>query len=221
MEKVQEIINRHGQPPDKLVNPKTPAKSSRVFRLLKKYNSKIFSHGYDTSFNKPGINLGKILVQKAKESHEKSGTFNSACLIDPFGNVLLAESGAEDESPARTPFMELARKYHKLLFEAGPEGRKCLAHIKYCKTVLMQGPGRDSKSLMDLGCFGSCIEGKLPVGKQLQYVIPQQKQKDLQEMLRNLPPLFSEIVRISDAVQQVKDAQLVKFCKSQASEYLR
>jgi cytosine deaminase len=214
-EKVKGIINRHGQHPNKLVNPRTLEKSSRVFKLLKKYNSKVFSEGCVLAFDKPSIDLGQILVKKANESYKASGIFNSTCIIDPFGNVLLTESGVQDKSPIRTPFMELVRKYHKLIFDAGREGRKYFAHIKYCKIVMMLGPGQDSKSLMELGGFGSCIEGELPEGRQLQYVIPQQKQQDLQRMLENLPPLFSAIVRLQDHVRQIENAELVKLCKAE------
>jgi cytosine deaminase len=215
LEKVKRIINRHGRAPDELIDPRTLGKSSRIFKLLKKYNPEALFGAYATTFDKPGSDLGRIMVQKAKDSYRACGIFNSACIIDPFGNVLLTESGAQDASPIRTPFMELARKYHRLLFEAGQEGSKHLAHMKYCKTVLMLGPGRDSKSLMELGCFGSCIEGEMPKGKQLQYIIPRQKPQDLRDMLDNLPPLFSSVVRIQDATQQVEDAALVKFCRSQ------
>lgn len=214
LEKVKAIINRHGQHPSKLMNPRTLEKSSLIFKLLKKYNSEVFSDAYAVAFDRPGIELARILVEKANESYGASGIFNSACIIDPFGNILLAESGVQDKSPIRTPFMELVRKYHKLIFDAGREGRRYFAHIKYCKIVMMLGPGQDSKSLMELGCFGSCIEGELPYGMQLQYVIPQQKHQDLQCMLENLPPLFSTIVRLQDHVRQVEDAELVKLCKA-------
>jgi hypothetical protein len=151
-----------------------------------------------------------------------SGVFNSACLVDPFGNVLISESGAEHASPIRTPFLELVRKYHKLLLEAGPEGSKYLTHLKHCKTVLLLGPGKDSKSLMEAGCFGASIEGELPKGKRcLQYVIPQQESDELKDMLDNLPPFYSDVVRIGDAVCEVKDAKLYEFCKSKTPGYLQ
>jgi tRNA(Arg) A34 adenosine deaminase TadA len=219
LKKVKGIINsHHGQLPDKLLtDPRTLARSSRIFRLLRKYNPKVFSDGYVVDFDRPGINLGYILVEKAKESHEKSGTFNSACLIDPFGNILLSEGSNEGASPIRTPFLELVRKYHNLLFEAGAEGRKYLAHLKYCKTVMLLGPGYDSKSLMEVGCFGSSMEGKLPKGRQIQYVIQQQGQDDLQNMLDNLPPLYSDVMRKGDAIQQVEDVQLQQFCTGKAT----
>ncbi len=142
LKKVKEIINNHhGQLPEKLSDPKTLARSSSISRLLKKYNPKVFSDGYLVDFDRAGTNLGQILVEKAKESHEKSGVFNSACVIDPFGNVLLLEAGAEDASPIRTPFLELVRKYHRLLLEAGAEGRKHFVHLKYCKVVTLFVPG--------------------------------------------------------------------------------
>jgi tRNA(Arg) A34 adenosine deaminase TadA len=224
LKKIKKIINNHhGLPPDELTNPKTlvAKPSSRILWILKKYNPRVFSPEYIVSFEKPGINLGHILIQKAKESHEMSCVFNSACLVDPFGNVLLSESGAEHASPIRTPFLELVRKYHKLLLEAGPEGGKYFTHLKYCKTVLLLGPGKDSKSLMEAGCFGASIEGELPKGKRgLKYVIPQQEPDELKDMLDNLPPFYSDVVRIGDAVCEVKNAKLYEFCKSKMPKYL-
>lgn len=214
LEKVKRIINCHGQSPNKLLNPKTLKRSSSAFKLLKKYNPKVFSNDYIVAFGKPGIELGRILVEKANKSYKASGVFNAACIVDPFGNVLLAESGAQEKSPIRTPLMDLMRKYHKLMFDAGQEGRRYFAHIKYCKTVAMLGPGRDPKSLMELGCLGSCTEGKLPEGRQFQYILPQQRQQDLKRMLENLPPFFSTVVRLQDHIQQVEDEELINFCKS-------
>jgi hypothetical protein len=70
---------------------------------------------------------------------------------------------------------------------------------------------------MEVGCFGSSIEGKLPKGdQQMQYVIPQQEQDELQNMLNDLPPLYSDVMRIGEAIQQVKDVQLQQFCTSKA-----
>lgn len=219
LEKVRGIINCNGQPPNKLANPRTLERSSRTFKLLKKCNPQALSDDYIVSFDRLGTQLGCILVEKANESYKRSGIFNSACIIDPFGNVLLAESGAQEKSPIRTPFMDLMRKYHKLMFDVGQEGRKFFTHIKYCKIVTMLGPGQDSKSLMELGCFGSCTEGKVPEGSQFQYIIPQQRQQDLKRMLENLPPLFSTILRLQDHIQQVEDEKLIKFCKSELASF--
>lgn len=119
------------QLPTKLAEPKGLEKSCRIFKLLKKYNPQVFSDEYVIVFDRPGSELGRILVKKANESYKASGIFNSACIIDPFGNVLLAESGAQDKSPIRTPFMDLIHKYHKLVFDVGHEGRKYFAQIKY------------------------------------------------------------------------------------------
>ena len=69
---------------------------------------------------------------------------------------------------------------------------------------------------MNLGCFGSAVEGELPKGRQLEYVIPRQSQDELQAMLDNLPPLFSRVVRIKDAIRQAKDPELREFCKDSA-----
>ena len=138
LKKVKGIVSsHHSRPPDKLADPKL-AKSPRLLRLLKKYNPDVFSEGHVVSFDRPRIDLGRLLIQKAKES---SGSFDSACLIDHFGNVLLAQESGR-QSPIRTPFMELVRRYHKLLLEAGLEGRRYLAHMKYCKVAAVRAGAR-------------------------------------------------------------------------------
>lgn len=225
LKKIRGIINDHeGLPPDRLSNPRTLAKTRpQILKLLRKYNPEVFSKEHVIDFDKPGINLGRVLVQKARESYERRGVFsNSACLVDPFGNMLISEGGAEEASPIRTAFLEMVRKYHKLQLEAEPEGKKYLAHIKYCKTVLLLGPGRDAKSLMEVGSLGSSVEGELPkaCGEYcpLQYVIPLQERDDLERMLDSLPPFYSDTVRIKDTIQEVKDAKLQTFCKSKMSE---
>jgi hypothetical protein len=37
-------------------------------------------------------------------------------------------------------------------------------------------------------------------------------------MLDSLPPFYSDTVRIKDAIQEVKDAKLQRFCKSKMPE---
>jgi hypothetical protein len=235
LEKIKKIINNHHhlRLHDKLINPMTLTKSSsssssshlHIAKLLKKYNPKVFSKEYVVRFDRPGVNLGHILIRKAKESYKTTGIFNSACLVDPFGNVLLSEGSSENTlSPIRTPFLELVRKYHRLLFEAGQEGNKYFAHLKYCKTVLLLGPGKDPKSIMEAGCFGASIEGELPKNRndhssQLQYVIQQQDPNDLKDMLGNLPPLYSKTIGIRNAITEVKDVELQDFCRSRALGY--
>jgi hypothetical protein len=75
---------------------------------------------------------------------------------------------------------------------------------------------------MEVGSFGSSVEGELPkaCGEYcpLQYVIPLQERDDLERMLDNLPPFYSDTVRIKDTIQEVKDAKLQRFCKSKMPE---
>ncbi|HKU48894.1 MAG TPA: nucleoside deaminase [Nitrososphaera sp.] len=221
----KEIFNtHHAKPLDEMTDPRmlADAKSGdpRIYDILKKYNPSAFSAEYHTSLRgSDSRNLGDILVKSAKKSWMDSGVFDSACLIDPFGNVLLAESCRQGSSSVTsTPFVQLMRKYHSMLFEAGPGGENYFAHPKYCSIILLMGPGEDPGSMMDVGCFGASIQGELPrtkTGPTVQYVLPRQSRRELKQMLDNLPPLYSRVVNAGDVIQQVQDNPLQEFCQKE------
>jgi hypothetical protein len=225
----KEIFNTHHvKPLDEMTNPQMLADDKsgdpRIYDILKNYNPSAFSAEYCTSLRgSDSRNLGDILVKSAKKSWMNSGVFDSACLMDPFGNVLLAESCRHGSSSVTsTPFVQLMRKYHRMLFEAGPDGENYFAHPKYCSIILLMGPGEDPGSMMDVGCFGVSIQGELPrtkTGPTVQYVLPRQSRRELKQMLDNLPPLYSRVVNAGDAIQQVQDDALQEFCQKKEEEY--
>ena len=155
----------------------------------------------------PGPELAAPLLQAARQGR------NAMALLDPSGNLVMLRHGHEERSPTRTAFMELTRDWARLRREAGPEGAAFLPPLKECTVVSLYGPGRDSASVMELGAYGSSLEGPLPESPQarFQYVLPRQSAEQLQQQINQLPPLYSQIIR--PRVEQVKDPRLVQLCQ--------
>jgi cytosine deaminase len=210
-------INKDWISPDCLEDPGLLAKtkpSSRLVKTIRRYNPQAFSEKH-TLLNQsaPGAALGQALISKARESYENAGLFNSACIIDPFGNILLAAGASPVE---QTPLLDIMRRYYSLAYNVGENGRKCLAHPKYCKIAILFGPARDPAGLMEVGSLGSFFEGKLPRKSrgQLEYVLPRQDISELADMLRNLPPFYSKTVNLENVIQQTQDDALREFCEA-------
>ena len=182
----------------------------KVLAVLKKYYPEALTLRFPEG--QPGAALAQPLLEAAQAARERGGAYNAAALLDPHGNVVMLSSGREERSPIRTAFMELTRSWAKVRGEAGPEGEKFLAPLKDCTLVTLFGPGSDGPSVMELGAYGSSVEGPLPPHQHAawQYVIPRQSQADLDQEIKNLPPLYSEVIR--PQIQQVSDPALVHLC---------
>lgn len=218
--RVRSRLSRDWHAPGSLENPGLIARkgspsllpASHMMKTIKRYNPQAFSEKYSLERGAPGIALGQVLIAKARESFTETGLFNSACIIDPFGNILLAGGANPVE---QTPLLDIMRRYYSLANAAGEKGRLYLAHPKHCKIAILFGPARDPTGLMEAGALGSFLEGKLPekTGGQMEYVIPRQDASELEDILRSLPPFYSETVDLPRAVQQTQDDALVGFCK--------
>ncbi|MBM3464988.1 MAG: nucleoside deaminase [Armatimonadetes bacterium] len=160
--------------------------------------------------NNPGLDLGQRLVDVATASAKAGNSFDAAALVDPNGNVMMVVGGQESHSPIRTPFMELTRAWASARAEAGPTGAAFLPHIKDCKVVTLMGPGRGATGVMQLGAYGSSVEGPAPASESAhwQYVIPSQTQAELDQEIANLPPLYSQVIK--PEMKQVKNEALVR-----------
>jgi hypothetical protein len=87
--------------------------------------------------------------------------------------------------------------------------RRYLAHPKQGTFVLARGPGFGAESFMDLGAYGSTMEGPLPAHNptQFQYVLPRIQEPQLHALCEAMPPLYRDTIRIRP--RQVGDAALI------------
>lgn len=212
---VKDSINAAELLPGQLKNPADLSENNPVVLALRGYDADALT--VRTSYTHPDDAILRPLLDKASQAKQAGNSHNSVALIDTFGNVLMTMAGKESQSPIRTAFMELTRAYAKIRAEVGVSGAEYLPHPKFLKFVALKGPGRDAESIMDLGAYGSTMEGPVPESnsRSLQYIVPQQDQHALEAMMREFPPLYRDVIQICPA--QVENKAL----KIEADKTLR
>lgn len=158
----------------------------------------------------PGPELAPKLLDMAAASQAEGHNYDAAALIDPFGNVLVMAGSREGVSPIQTPLFEISRAYNEMRNQVGAEGKNYFPPFKYCKLVTLQGPSRDGASVAELGAFCSSVKGKFPEGSERhwQYIVPNQTQEQLEEMVHSLPPRYSQT--INPDIQRVRNPELIE-----------
>ena len=145
------------------------------------------------------------------------GQGDAVALLDAFGNLLLCAPGRQTSSTVCTAFMECTRRYAQLRYKvmhgasaaAQLEARSYLAHPREGTFVFARGPDASAHSYMDLGAYGSTMEGPLPADNpaQFQYVLPALAPRQLAQLVAHMPPLYRDTIRIDP--RQVADQDLV------------
>ncbi|CAN7543871.1 nucleoside deaminase [Pseudoduganella sp. LjRoot289] len=166
---------------------------------------------------KPDVQLVPALQTAMARDKVMGGKGDAVALLDSFGNLLLCMPGRRNKSDIRTAFMECTRAYaqlrYKLMEHATPEQREeirqYLGHPKDGTFVFANGPDDGALSFMELGAYGSTMEGELPASNpaQFQYVLPALPQRELEHICASMPPLYRHLIRIRPV--QVADAALI------------
>jgi cytosine deaminase len=173
----------------------------------------------------PDASLTPFLLDAMAIDRRQGGAGDCAALLDAFGNLLLVTPGRRDRSAILTPFMECTRQYaqlrHTLLQGADAalraEVQQYLGHPRHGSFVLALGPDGSAASFMDLGAWGSTMEGPLPLENpgQFQYVRARMAPAALARLCADMPPLYSIVIGISP--RQVGDAALIAALKEGGS----
>ncbi|WEF30865.1 nucleoside deaminase [Pseudoduganella chitinolytica] len=196
-----------------LADPATLPADHPVVRALKRACPDALT--YRCTPRQPDAGLAPYLEHAIKRDRTHGGAGDAVVLLDGFGNLLLCCHGRRDKSAIRTAFMECTRAYaqlrYKLMHGADPamqeEVRRYLGHPKDGTFVFARAPDESAASFMDLGAYGSTLEGPLPATEaaQLQYVLPADEAA-LARLCAALPPLYRDLIGIRPA--QVQDAAL-------------
>ena len=213
-DKVQQLL-QNDLPRAALLDPATlPADHRLVTKLKTLYPQALTWRG---AVHAPGAGLAPFLMEAMARDRRQGGEGDAAALLDAFGNLLLVTPGRRDQSAILTPFMECTRQYaqvrYMLLQGLDAAGRAALlpylAHPRHGTFVLALGPSHDAASFMNLGAWGSTMEGPLPAENpgQLQYVLPRMGEGELAEMCGRMPPLYSGVIGI--APRRVADVDLI------------
>ena len=142
----------------------------------------------------------ELVAEKTKVS---SLVRNSAALIDPFNHVLLimgyGSNATPDDVGLETPFMTLTRSYAECRRKSSWAKDGYLPHPKRCKFVLLNEPSQNALDVMNLGAYGSTLEGPPQAGNKfsLCYFNPTQSPESLTAMIKAFPPLYSQTINIT------------------------
>jgi len=202
-------------PREQLRDPATlPADHAIVQGLKQLYPDAL---AYRSMPQQPDAGLAPFLAQAMQRDREHGGAGDAVALLDGFGNLLLCMGGRLSQSGIRSAFMETTRAYaqlrYKLMAGAAPERQQevqqYLGHPKEGTFVFALGPDASALSFMNLGAYGSTMEGPLPVYNpaQFQYVLPRLTGTALTEMCAAMPPLYRDVIRIHPVA--VADQSLV------------
>ncbi|WP_426195600.1 nucleoside deaminase [Massilia sp. DWR3-1-1] len=213
-DKVQQLLH-HDVERAQLRDPASlPADHPLVRKLKSLYPNALAWRGAPQA---PDASLAPYLLAAMAQDRAQGGDGDCAALLDAFGNLLLVTPGRRHRSAILTAFMECTRQYAQLRYQLllGADAvtaeavRRYLGHPKHGTFVLALGPDDSATGFMNLGAYGSTMEGPLPADnpRQLQYVVPRMTPPALQALCGQLPPLYSEVIRIAPA--QVADGALV------------
>jgi len=211
---VMELFNAD-LPQAQLKCPATLLPDHAIVRELKKLYPDALT--YRCTPQQPDADLAPFLLQAMARDRDHGGDGDAVALLDSFGNLLLCLPGRITQSGIRSAFMETTRAYaqlrYKLMANASPaeqeEVRQYLGHPKDGTFVFAQGPDRSALSFMNLGAYGSTMEGPLPLKNptQFQYVRERIPAEELAELCAKLPPLYRQVIRIRPT--QVADQRLI------------
>jgi cytosine deaminase len=200
---VRESVS-HDLPPSELKDPKTLAYDDPIREALRTFYRPTLQYRAPAR-SRPDSNLMQFLQWTAKEDKEAGGPGQAVALLDYFGNLLLCIPGNIGVSPILTSFMRTTRAYAELRYVVAQwEGQskrafEYLCHPKYGTFVFLLGPDKSSSSLVDLGAYGSTMEGPLPPDNpnQFQYVKASIPPAELTAYCKGLPPLYSKVIKVN------------------------
>jgi len=213
-DKVQALLNSD-LPLEQLKDPATLAPNHRLLRKLKSLYPDALA--YRCAPHAPDAGLAPFLHSAMEKDRRQGGEGDAVALLDGFGNLLLCVPGRRAQSVIGTAFMECTRQYAQLRYQlmhgateaAQDEVRRYLAHPKEGTFVFARGPDSGACSFMDLGAYGSTMEGPVPLGNpaQFQYVRGVLPANELDELCAHLPPLYRDMIGVRPV--QVADQALI------------
>ncbi len=199
-----QVLLHSDLPQEQLKDPATLPTSHPIVRKLRSLYPEALT--YRCAPHQPDEGLAPFMLGAIAKDRQQGGDGDCVALLDSFGNLLLCVPGRQSQSAICTAFMECTRQYAQLRYqlmhgatpEACAEVRQYLAHPKVGTFVFAHGPDSSAASFMNLGAYGSTMEGALPENNpaQLQYVVPGMAQDELNVLCGGLPPFYRDSIGI-------------------------
>ncbi len=200
-------------PESALLDPKTLPASDPIVLAMKA----VYPHALAYTAPAPGqpdAGLAPYLIEAASQDILNGGEGNAVAYLDRFGNLILCLPGNQGVSGIQTPFMNTTRAYAALRYDLETSGvtntKTYLGHPKYGSFIYAKGLEINPLGLVDLGAFGSTMEGAIPTDReQFQYGVERVPQAEFQAFVDQLPPFYSNDDSVNVHTAQVTDPDLI------------
>ncbi|MDH3825524.1 MAG: nucleoside deaminase [Nitrosopumilus sp.] len=174
---------------------------------IKEKFRKIYDKAFTIKTNNPRF-PDSIVDELRLVASNPEGNGNAVAFIDPFGNLVLCQSGAEKISPVRTAFMDVVQNYSKIHWSlinndtTRDIAEKSLIHPRYGTFLFLYAPDPNAATtIMDLGAHSFMMYRSISENhpSNLQYVNPPRNGtvSDLISLISNLPPFYTAQVGLS------------------------
>lgn len=191
-----------GTDPAALKDPTTTTGAKPVLAAYRKVYPQAFELRLPSP-GKPDAELRKVLTQVRDDT---PGATNSVAFVDSFGNVVLVAANTPEVNPIATAFMNVTQAYATTRFDLMDDratnavAKATLTSPKYGTFVFLNAPDPyPASTLVDLGGYGSTVESAPPNPGNFQYFDPPRRGSitALAQVIAALPPLYSQLVKIS------------------------
>jgi len=175
---------------------------------IKEKFRQIYDKAFTIKTNNPRYPDSTIVDEMRLVASNTEGDGNAVAFIDPFGNLVLCQSGAEKISPVRTAFMDVIQNYSKIRWSlinndtTRDIAEKSLAHPRYGTFLFLYAPDPNAATtIMDLGAYSFMMYRSISENypTNLQCVNPPKNGtvSDLISLISNLPPFYTTQVGLS------------------------
>lgn len=203
-DQVRSARRQSGTAPDKLMDPATNTAAVDVTRA--------FQVGYDEAFTvklrdprRPDRRIYDALVDLVRSS---PGATNAVAFIDPFGNLVTAQADQQEVNALSTAFALCTRTYaqtrYALINSSATTAiaEQSLTNPTFGTFVWLTAPNPfEPTGMFDIGAYGSTMgaatQPTIPSAFQYFELPPGVTERDLQDVVYPLPPLYSQGIKIA------------------------
>jgi cytosine deaminase len=201
---VRSARRESGVAPSKLTDPSTDPSSIDVIRAFQVTCPEAFT----VKVRDPRVPDRRVYDVLVDVVRRNPGSTNAVAYLDPFGNLVTAQADQQEVNLLSTAFALCTRAYAQTryaLIDSGSTAaiaEQTLTNPNYGTFVFLEAPNPTTATgMFDIGAYGSTMGGAalptIPSAFQYFELPPGVTEKQLQDVIYPLPPLYSQNIKIS------------------------
>ena len=201
---VRSARRESGVAPSKLSDPATNPAAIDVIRAFQVTCPEAFTVKVRDP-RLPDRRVYDVLVDVVRRN---PGSTNAVAYIDPFGNLVTAQADQQEVNLLSTAFALCTRAYAQTRYalidadSTAAIAEQTLTNPNYGTFVFLEAPNPTTATgMFDIGAYGSTMGGAampaIPSAFQYFELPPAVTEKQLQDVIYPLPPLYSQNIKIS------------------------